>query len=89
MKKKEKRIRMLSVLLTLSIVLMPATSVQAKKSKIYWPKLSEKITAGAAILMDVDTGAILYKKNINKAYYPASITKILTTLVAIENSKDG
>lgn len=36
--------------------------------------------------MDVDTGAILYKKNINKAYYPASITKILTTLVAIENS---
>lgn len=36
--------------------------------------------------MDVDTGTILYKKNINEAFYPASITKILTTLVAIENS---
>lgn len=86
MKKKEKRIRILSLLLTLSIILIPATSVQAKKNKNYWPKLSEKITAGAAILMDVDTGTILYKKNINKTYYPASITKILTTLVAIENS---
>lgn len=87
MKKKGKRIRIFSVLLTLSIVLMPTIPVQAKKSKNYWPKLSEKITAGAAILMDVDTGAILYKKNINKTFYPASITKILTTLVAVENSQ--
>lgn len=67
---------------------MPVISVQAKakKNKNYWPKLSDEIMAGAAILMDVDTGTILYKKNINEAFYPASITKILTTLVAIENS---
>ena len=86
MKKNVKKVRMLLIILALNIVCMPAASVEAKKSKNYWPKLSEKITAGAAILMDVDTGTILYKKNINKAYYPASITKILTTLVAIENS---
>ena len=86
MKKNVKKVRMLLIILVLNIVCMPAASVEAKKSKNYWPKLSEKITAGAAILMDVDTGTILYKKNINKAYYPASITKILTTLVAIENS---
>ena len=35
--------------------------------------------------MDIDTGTILYKKNINEKCYPASITKILTTLIAVEN----
>lgn len=66
-------------------ILLPVAPVYAKKSKNYWPKLSEEMAAGAAILMDVDTGTILYKKNIDQKYYPASITKILTTLIAVEN----
>ncbi|MCQ2507299.1 MAG: D-alanyl-D-alanine carboxypeptidase [Dorea sp.] len=41
----------------------------------------------AAIVMEVGTGEILYSKNIDKHYYPASITKILTALVALENSE--
>lgn len=44
------------------------------------------LSADSAILMDVDSGAILYEKNMDKKQYPASITKILTTLVALENS---
>ena len=36
--------------------------------------------------MDVQSGAILYEKNIDKREYPASITKVMTALVAIENS---
>ena len=35
--------------------------------------------------MDMTTGAVLYSKNANKAQYPASITKIMTTLLACEN----
>lgn len=45
------------------------------------------VTAGSAILMDIDTGVILYEKNVNERHYPASITKLLTCLVAFENSK--
>ena len=91
MKKRVKLLKTINLLLLSFLViqlLAPANMVQAKKSKSknYWPKLSEEITAGAAILMDVDTGAVLYKKNIDKPYYPASITKILTTLIAVENS---
>jgi len=86
MKKKGRRIYKVVCTLLLITIVMPKMPVYAKKSKNYWPKLSEEITAGAAILMDVDTGTILYKKNINEPYYPASITKILTTLIAIENS---
>lgn len=47
---------------------------------------SPKVTSSAAILMDAKTGAILYEKNQDKKHYPASITKILTTLVALENA---
>jgi D-alanyl-D-alanine carboxypeptidase len=34
--------------------------------------------------MEIDTGAVLYAKNIHKQQYPASTTKILTTLIASE-----
>lgn len=43
------------------------------------------ISAGAAILIDADTGAILYEKNAHGKMYPASTTKILTGILAIEN----
>lgn len=49
-----------------------------------WPAGPE-IGAQAAILMDANTGSVLYAKNINEALYPASITKILTALIAYEN----
>lgn len=41
----------------------------------------------AGIVMEVGSGAILYAKNIDDHHYPASITKILTTLVAMEKGK--
>ena len=41
----------------------------------------------AAIVMEVGTGAILYAKNIDAAFYPASITKLLTALVALEQAE--
>ena len=81
-----KKIKRWVYILMCVAMIMPLTKVEAKNSKDYWPKANVDITAGAAILMDVDTGAILYGKKIDKTFYPASITKILTTLIAIENS---
>ncbi|MDO5416859.1 MAG: D-alanyl-D-alanine carboxypeptidase family protein [Lachnospiraceae bacterium] len=49
-----------------------------------WPQ-SAGISADGGILMDADSGAILFEKNADQAYYPASITKILTALVVIEH----
>ena len=51
-----------------------------------WPK-GPQIGAEGAILMEVNTGTILYAKNIDERLYPASTTKILTALVAIENAE--
>ncbi|MGI6705216.1 MAG: D-alanyl-D-alanine carboxypeptidase family protein [Clostridia bacterium] len=44
----------------------------------------DQITASGAILMDARTGKILYEKNSNEKYYPASTTKIMTALLAFE-----
>ncbi|MBV7506843.1 D-alanyl-D-alanine carboxypeptidase [Bacillus sp. sid0103] len=38
-----------------------------------------------AVLLDSDTGAVLYAKNADKKMYPASLTKIATAIYAIEN----
>ena len=50
-----------------------------------WPT-GPVVGAEGAILLEANTGTILYAKNIHEHLYPASTTKILTTLVAIENS---
>lgn len=43
--------------------------------------------ADSAIVMDMNSGAVLYSKQIEKKHYPASITKLLTTLVALDNAE--
>ena len=48
-----------------------------------WPT-GPVVSAESAILMEADSGTILYAKNIHQREYPASTTKILTTLLATE-----
>jgi len=48
-----------------------------------WPT-GPVVAAESAILMEAETGTILYEKNIHQKQYPASTTKILTTLIASE-----
>ena len=50
-----------------------------------WPSGEPEVNAASAIVMDADTGLILYEKDIHAQRYPASITKIMTTLLALEN----
>lgn len=49
-----------------------------------WPQ-GPQVSAESAIVMEAQTGTILYAKNIDAAEYPASITKIMTVLLALEN----
>lgn len=46
-----------------------------------------EVSAQHAILIDAKTGKVLYEKNAEEKAYPASITKIMTALLAIENGK--
>lgn len=44
------------------------------------------IKADAAIVIDEATGQVLYEKNADKREYPASMTKIMTCILALEKS---
>ena len=48
------------------------------------PKISNAVSAEAYVVMDYDSGNILYSKEINQKVYPASTTKILTAILVIE-----
>lgn len=45
------------------------------------------VNAPVALLMDANTGKILYEKNAYERMYPASTTKIMTAILALENSE--
>lgn len=51
-----------------------------------WPKGPEPFYSDTAVLIEASTGAVLYDKGMDEIRYPASITKIMTTIIALENS---
>lgn len=50
-----------------------------------WPQGPE-INSGAAVVIEAETGAVLYEKNMNETGFPASITKIMTAILTLENA---
>lgn len=75
--KKKKLSLILSFILTFSLT-----------STVFGKELSNpKIIGKSAIAVDVKTGEIIYSKNPDKKSYPASTTKLMTTLLLAENSK--
>lgn len=89
----KRRLLALTIILVLFMnAFVPSIRVQATTtengSTASWPS-GPNVFAESAIVMEASTGLILYEKNINEVHYPASITKILTTLLAIENSSMG
>ena len=50
-----------------------------------WP-LDTGCQSEAGIVMNLDSGAVLFAQNIHVQEYPASITKLLTALVVVENA---
>lgn len=54
-------------------------------ASVLWGKpLKVEVSAPSALLMNAETGAILYAKNIHERQYPASITKIATAVYVLE-----
>lgn len=53
------------------------------------PAVELELSAEAAVLIEVETGTVLYAKNAEKRMYPASVTKIMTLLLALEELERG
>lgn len=62
-----------------------STSITNKPQSILKdPSIVLDIATPSAILIDSKTGNILFEKNSNEKMYPASITKIMTAILALE-----
>lgn len=83
------KIAFISLIYLVTIILCETSPALAAtthtKASEKWPK-GPNVYADSAIVMEASTGLILYEKNIDVQRYPASITKIMTALLAIENS---
>ncbi len=75
-----KRIFLIFLSILLILGLFPAPTYAAPD----WPS-NISIEADGGVVMDADSGAVLFGKNLHETYYPASITKVLTALVVLEN----
>ena len=85
-------------ILTAAIVLTPMTAYATTDDESFaaynktiesntwenWPA-GPSVYAQSAIVMEADTGMILYAKDVEQKNYPASITKIMTALVTLDH----
>lgn len=72
------------IFITIIILLSVNFNVYAKDSKNSNPP---NIYGESAITVDMQTGEIIYAKNIDKKMYPASTTKLLTALILAQNKE--
>jgi len=73
---KSKKLLIISIFLILFGLLFTSSVQAADNLNIYSP---------SAMLVDAATGKVLYEKNINETRYPASTTKIMTAILALEH----
>lgn len=67
----------LFILIILNTILLPFVNADDSSTP--------NISVPSALLMDSASGKILYEKNINEKRYPASLTKIMTAIIVLEN----
>lgn len=77
------------------ICYIPSNTTEATEATTEHPETTEypddpskepDIVSNAAIVIDAATGQVLYEKNSHDKKYPASITKIMTTIVALDHN---
>ena len=78
-----KNYKFLSIILVFSL-LLPLFSLSCAAAEP-----GPGVSAPAAIVLDRRSGNVIYSKNADTRVYPASITKILTVLLAIEAIEQG
>lgn len=81
-RKIEKLIAVLVIATFITGLLPGSISNQVPSAKAAVPSVQAK----AYVVMDANSGKVIYKKSMNKKIYPASTVKLMTAIVALENA---
>ena len=63
----------------------PAEDDSVPEDRLLSSRTSFSVAAKAALLIDLNTGRAVYEQDADERVYPASLTKIMTCLLALEN----
>lgn len=69
-----------------ALILVCGFPFGASGATLYEP--DTEVAANAVYLYNIDTNSVIYAKNESEVKYPASLTKIMTCILALENTKD-
>ncbi|NLI69923.1 MAG: D-alanyl-D-alanine carboxypeptidase [Firmicutes bacterium] len=76
------------VTVLLNMIVLPgfATAASEESEK---PDIEFNYNVKAALMMETDTGKVIFARNDRTKLYPASVTKIMTVLLAMEDLEEG
>ena len=74
--------------LTIVAVMLMSVFSTVSLSAISFSPQTFTINSEAAYLVNLDTGTVIYEKNADKRLYPASLTKVMTAILVLENISD-
>lgn len=78
---------LLCFVLAFALLASPASVAIAGSTPGSQPPAAPAVSAQGAVLMDAETGQVLFERNARVRFEPASTTKILTALLAIERGR--
>ncbi len=67
-----------------NVYLVPITKIPVLRDTLAYEIFAQGITAKSAYVEDIDTGTILFERNSHRILLPASTTKLMTALVALD-----
>jgi len=76
--------RFLAAVLAVSLCVLPARATAEGESIPTSVAGEPDVNAGSAVLMEKETGAVLYERNAHDKLEPASVTKVMTLLLVME-----
>ena len=79
-----KRFKWLCAVIIVVLLQTVLLSVSVSAQEQVWPEAPE-LDGEGVVLIEANTGALIYEKNPDQKLYPASTTKILTAIVVLEN----
>lgn len=86
---RKKSILTVTFILIISFLIFPVNADSTGVVATVIPETDFKLDCESAILMDADTGTVLYEQNPDKKLPPASVTKIMTLLLVMEEIEAG
>lgn len=67
-----------------NVYLVPVTQIPVLQDKLAYEIFAQGVSAKSAYVEDIDTGTILFERNSDRILLPASTTKLMTALIALE-----